>query len=139
MQKIKIVLETIVHATEDVNKIFKSLEILGIQKNGITIENVAGHFDNPILMLKAKMEKKEAQEIIKKISNSLAKNDLESLIKDLNNHIHNSTLYLRISKQDLITGHVYLKENDSIKIKVTVPVFNKKAKYETFARVLSKE
>lgn len=139
MHRIKIVLETIVHATEDVDRIIESLGVLGIQKQDVIIENLAGHFENTILMLKVKKEKNEAQKIVYKISENLSKEDLDSLIKDLDNHIHNSTLYLRISKQDLISGQVYLKENDSIKIKVTVPVFNKKNKKDVFTKFLNKE
>lgn len=139
MHKVKLILETIVHATEDTDKIIDSLGFLGIQKQDITIKNMAGHFENPILLLRVEKEKDDAQNAINKISRKLSQDDLDFLRKELTHHIHNSTLYLRISKQDLISGKVSIQDDDSIKIKITVPVFNKKNKEQVFSKLLVKE
>ncbi len=147
-KKIEVTLEAIIHATEDVDKVLASLETFGIQKGDLIVTNLVGHFDNPIIMLKARKEKKEGEKLVQEIVERIPKEDIETLIEDggggdegekgqrnLENHIHNSTLYLRISKQDLVAGKVLLKEDDAIKIKITIPVFNKKKKLETFASI----
>lgn len=56
--KIEISIDVIVHATEDISKIFQSFEeSLEIRQDDFAIKETRGHYDNPIIMLNASIEK----------------------------------------------------------------------------------
>ncbi|MGH1522019.1 MAG: RNA-binding domain-containing protein, partial [Nitrosopumilus sp.] len=79
--KIEIEVELIVHATEDITKIFRSFEeILEIKENEFTVKETTGHYENPIKILKAKIVKKQAQKLIKILVNTLSSNQVNKLI-----------------------------------------------------------
>lgn len=140
MTKIEIKIETIVHATEDAEKIFESLDaILGVRKDQFSLNSATGHFENPIEIATAKFRKKDAKEIIKRLIDKIPREQLEDFREDIEQHVHDSTLFLRISKQDLVLGRVVLKETDSVKFKITTPVFNKKETVKVFSELLGIE
>ena len=59
--KIEITIDVIVHATEDILKIYQSFEdVLNLKEDDFTLEEVEGHYENPIIMLKAKIVKIQA-------------------------------------------------------------------------------
>jgi len=62
INKIEVTIEVIVHATEDILKIFQSFEdLLGLKKKEFTIHETTGYFENPITMLNMKIVKKQAE------------------------------------------------------------------------------
>ena len=66
--KLEVTIEVIVHATEDVDKILESFfEHFGIETDSFSKENLTGHYDNPIILLRAKFKKKEAKKILEKL------------------------------------------------------------------------
>ncbi len=68
IDKIEVTIDVIIHATEDISKIFQSFEeLLDLKEENFTIHETTGHFDNPIIMLNAKIVKKEAQNFMKKL------------------------------------------------------------------------
>ena len=72
---LEITIDIIVHATEDITKIFQSFsEFLDIKKDEFTINETTGHFDNPITILNVKIIKKQAQNFIKKLLELLPTN-----------------------------------------------------------------
>jgi len=59
VSKIEVTIDVIVHATEDISKIFQSFEdVLEIKEEDFTIEEVNGHYENPIIMLNVNLVKK---------------------------------------------------------------------------------
>jgi len=59
VHKIEIAIDVIVHATEDISKIFQSFEdVLNLKEEDFTLEEIEGHYENPIIMVKAKIVKK---------------------------------------------------------------------------------
>jgi hypothetical protein len=49
ISKIEVTIDVIVHATEDISKIFQSFEdVLEIKEEDFAIEEVNGHYENPI-------------------------------------------------------------------------------------------
>ena len=65
--KLEVTIEIIAHATEDVDKILASFEQFEIEADSFSKENLTGHFDNPITILRAKFKKKEAKKILEKL------------------------------------------------------------------------
>jgi len=60
--KLEVTIDVIIHATEDISKIYQSFEkLLDLKEENFTIHETTGHYDNPIILLNAKIVKKEAQ------------------------------------------------------------------------------
>ena len=58
-EKLEITIEVIVHATEDVEKILKAFfQQFNISEDEFSKQNLSGHFENPITLLRAKIKKK---------------------------------------------------------------------------------
>ena len=56
-EKIEITIEVIVHATEDDEKILKAFfEQFNISKDEFSRQNLTGHFENPITLLRPKIK-----------------------------------------------------------------------------------
>ncbi len=136
--KIEVTIEVIVHATEDLDKILESFfEIFEIQADSFSKENLTGHYDNPITLLRAKFKKKEAKKIIEKLVKNIPENDFSQIIDDIENRLQNSTLHLRFGKQDLIKGNVIPQEKDAIKLKIFTPSYQKDKTVENYVKLLT--
>ena len=136
VEKLEITIDVIVHATEDISKIFQSFnDVLEIEKNDFTLTETTGYFENPIIMLKAKLVKKQAQNLIKKIMKLLPSNQINELIEEIEERTVDSRFHLRLDKQELVKGIIVLSEKDTIKIKIHTPIYNKKESIKKFSEV----
>ena len=125
-EKLEISIEIIAHATEDVEKILcPFLEHFDIPKEEFSRQSLTGHFENPITLLRAKIKKKDAKRFLEKLISRIPEDEFSEMIEDIENHIQDSTLYLRFGKQDLIEGKMILQEKDVIKFKIFTPVCTK--------------
>ena len=80
--KIEVTIDVIIHTTEDITKIFQAFEeLLEIKEENFTINETTGYFDNPIIMLNAKIVKKEAQNFVKKLLELLSNEQINELIE----------------------------------------------------------
>ena len=136
--KLEITVEIIVHATEDIKTILDAFEkLFEVKEEGFSKKNLAGHFENPITILNAKITKTKAENFIKKLVMKIPKGQLDELIGDLENRIQNSALHVRLGKQDLIQGMVSLQEKDVIKLKIFMPIYQKKNTLKNYANLLT--
>jgi hypothetical protein len=136
--KLEVTVEIIVHATEDLKTILDAFEkLFEIKEEGFSKKNLTGHFENPITMLNAKITKTKAENFIKKLVMKIPKGQLDELIGDLENRIQNSSLHVRLGKQDLIQGVVSLQEKDVIKLKIFMPIYQKKNTLKNYADLLT--
>ncbi len=136
--KLEVTVEIIVHATEDLKTILDAFEkLFEIKEEGFSKKNLTGHFENPITMLNAKITKKKAENFIQKLVMKMPKGQLDELIEDLENRIQNSTLHVRLGKQDLIQGVVSLQEKDVIKLKIFMPIYQKKNTLKNYVDLLT--
>ena len=125
--KLEVTVEIIVHATEDLKTILDAFEkLFEIKEEGFSKKNLTGHFENPITLLNAKITKTKAENFIKKLIMKIPKGQLDELIGDLENRIQNSAFHVRLGNQDLIKGMVSLQEKDVIKLKIFMPIYQKK-------------
>jgi RNA-binding protein len=82
--KIEITIDVIVHATEDILKIYQSFEdVLNLKEDDFVLEEVEGHYENPIIMLKAKIVKIQAQDLMSKILELLPDEQIKELIEEI--------------------------------------------------------
>ena len=126
VNQVEVTVEVIIHSTEDRKKILGSIfDMFEIQKDEFSEEVLVGHFGNSILMLKTKLTKKRAKEFIHKITSKISKVQRNEFFDNIDMHFEGSSLFLRISKQDIVRKTVNLQQNDSMKIKISMPVYKK--------------
>ena len=136
IDKLEITIDVIVHATEDISKIFQSFyDILEIEEESFVITETTGYYENPIIMLNAKLVKKQAKSFMDKFLKLLSKNQINQLIEEIEERIADSKFHLRLDKQELIKGVVVLSEKDTIKIRIHTPIYNKKESIRKFSEV----
>ena len=126
-QQIESKIQIIIHGTDDSEKIKNSIEnIFNLDYNDFKIQNLTGHFENPIIMLTLVIKKKISEEFVSKIFSKMKKNDLKIISENLDKQLDNTSLKIRISKQRLIMGEIVLDDKDAIKISITIPIYVKK-------------
>jgi len=137
MAKLAVSLDIIVHATEDLEKIFKSFEeLFGLKKDDFLISNAEGHFDNPITILRAKFSKKPASQFLEKFLKKLSMNQKKEIWQEIEERTEDSTLHIRFDKQEFIKGKIDFLEKEAIKLKIQTPIYNKKDTVKIFSKIL---
>jgi len=137
VNQLEIVFEVIIHATEDKEKILDSIEeLFEITRQEFVEEKLAGHFGNPILLLKARLSKKRAEYFVKKLISRISKLQLNEFLQEIDTHFEDSSLFLRVSKQEMIRRLVSLQQNDAVKIKISIPIYKKKEIIKTYLEIL---
>ena len=136
VHKIEITIDVIVHATEDISKILQSFdEILEIKEEEFTSIETTGYFENPIIMLSAKLVKKQGQNFIKKILELLPINQINELIEGIEERTIDSRFHLRLDKQELVQGKLIISEKGTVKVKIHTPIYNKKDTLKIFTEI----
>ncbi len=136
---IEIIIEIIVHATEDTRKIFEPiLKLFDIKEEEFIKERLEGHFGNPILLMKTKLGKKRAEEFIKKLVSKISKSQMDEFLQNIEMYFEGSSLFMRISKGDLVRRSISLQQNDALKIKISTPVYKKNELVRTYLDLLVK-
>ena len=134
--KIEVTIDVIVHATEDISRIFQSFEdLLGLKKEEFTINKTTGYFENPITMLNVKIIKKQAKNFMKNLLELLSNQQIRELIDEIEERTVDSRFHMRLDKQELINGNLIIREKDTIKIKIHTPIYNKKDTVKTFTEI----
>ena len=138
VDKLEVTIEIIAHATEDVDKILESFfEQFEIKADAFSKENLTGHFDNPITLIRAKFKKKEARKILEKLIARIPEDYFSQIIDDIGNRLQDSTLHLRFGKQDLIEGKMIPQEKDVIKLKIFTPSYKKDEIIKNYVKLLT--
>lgn len=137
VNQIEITFEVIIHATEDKRKILDSIdELFEIKEQEFIEEKLSGHFGNPILLLKVRINKKRAEDFLKKLISKISKLQMNEFLQEIDMHFEDSSLFLRVGKQDIIRKSVSLQQNDAIKIKISIPVYKRDELTKTYLEIL---
>ena len=140
IDKLEITIDVIIHATEDILKIFKSFdEVLEVKEEDFMNLETTGYFENPIIMLNAKLIKKQAQNFMKKILKVLSINQIKELIEEIEERTTDSKFHLRLDKQELVKGVLVLNEKGTVKIKIHTPIYNKKDTIKKFSEIFQSQ
>ena len=135
--KIEVTVDVIVHATEDISKIFQSFnEILEIEEENFNRIETTGYFENPIILLNSKLVKDQAQKFIKKLVKLLSIDQVNNLIEEIEERTIDSRFHFRLDKQELIKGKLIISHKDTIKIKIHTPIYNKNDTIKIFTKIL---
>jgi len=136
--KVSLIIEIILHATEDISKIEKPLQnIFDINPENLEKEEITGHFGNPITILKIKLSKNNAKKMISILISKISNNDIDVLEQKIDEMNVNSGLEIRISKQDLIRDKISFRKRDSIKLTITTPVYKKNDIGKNYREILN--
>ena len=137
--QLEVKINLILHATENENKVLESLEnVFGVEQKNFQIEQVPGHFNNPILLISSKLKKKNAENFIKVFFSNMKKDDFEQVFENVEDYVTSSGLNLRISKQKLVSENLTMSKEDAIKINISTPVYvknNTKKIYQELMKV----
>ena len=124
--QLEVAVEVILHATEDSTKIFEPIfELFQIKEDAFTIEKTLGHYGNTILLAKITLTKKHAEEFIKKLASKISKTQMDELIENMDAHFEDTSLFLRIGKNEIVRKEISLQQNNAIKIKIKMPIYKK--------------
>ena len=134
--KLEITIDMIVHATEDISKIVEPfIEMFDIEDEIFNKTETTGYFENPIILLNTKLVKKQAKVFMKKFLDLLSITQIKQLIKEIEERTEDSKFHLRLDKQEFVQGKLVFSQNDTIKIKIHTPVYNKKNTREIFSEL----
>ncbi|MFM8659153.1 MAG: RNA-binding domain-containing protein [Candidatus Nitrosotenuis sp.] len=137
-KKLEVEIQVIIHATEDSQKIFDSFkEIFDLEQDDFTIQNLQGHYDNPLALVHGKIKKKKASSFVKKLVASIPKKDIDEIVEDLENRCDSSGLYMRISKQSMMQEKIEPAADDPIKLKIYTPIYSQKDIIRTYFEILT--
>ncbi len=136
VDKLEVTIDVIIHATEDISKFLKSFkEIFELNEEDFTINQTTGHFENPITILNAEIEKNQAQKFVDKLVRSLSKDQIKGLIEEIEERTVDSRFHIRLDKQEFIKGNLIFKEKDAIKVKIHTSIYNKKDTVKIFSKI----
>ena len=124
--QLEVKINLILHATEDENIVLEKLEEnFGIEQKDFQIEQIPGHFNNPILLVSSKLKRKPAQNFVSLFFSKMKKDEFQEIFDDVEEFVTSSGLNLRISKQKLVSGILTISKEDTIKINISTPVYVK--------------
>jgi len=136
VDKLEVTIDVIIHATEDISKFLKSFEeIFELKEGDFTVNQTTGHFENPITVLNAKIEKNQAQKFVEKLVGSLSNDQIKELVEEIEERTVDSRFHIRLDKQEFIKGNLLFKEKDAIKVKIYTPIYNKKDTVKIFSEI----
>ncbi|HJM00970.1 MAG TPA: RNA-binding domain-containing protein [Nitrosopumilus sp.] len=140
INKLEITIDVIVHATENISKIFQSFkQIFNVEEEDFTITETTGYFENPIILINSRLIKKQAKIFMKNFLELLSTTQINELVEDIEKNTEDSKFYLRLDKQELINGKLIFSQKDTVKIKIHTPIYNKKDTRKIFSQVFESQ
>ena len=137
--QLEVRINLILHATENENKIIEKLEdIFEMEQKQFQIEEISGHFNNPILLISSKLKKKSAENFVRVFFSKIKKTDFQDIFDNVENYVTSSGLILRVSKQKLISEILTISKEDAIKININTPVYVKNETKKIYQELMKK-
>ena len=137
--QLEVKINLILHATENEKKVFEELENnFQIEQSEFQVEEVSGHFNNPILLISSKLKRKTAQNFVSLFFSKMKKEEFEEIFNYVEDYVTSSGLSLRISKQKIMSGILALSREDTIKINISTPVYVKNETKKIYQELMRK-
>ena len=137
--QLEVKINLILHATENEKKVFEELENnFQIEQSEFEVEEVSGHFNNPILLISSKLKRKTAQNFVSLFFSKMKKEEFEDVFNYVEDYVTSSGLSLRISKQKLMSGILAISKEDTIKINISTPVYVKNETKKIYQELMRK-
>ena len=137
--QLEVKINLILHATENEKKVLEELEnYFHIDQNDLQVEQVLGHFNNPITLISSKLKRKSAQEFVSLFFSKMKKEEFDDVFNYVEDYVTSSGLSLRISKQKLMSGILSMSKEDTIKINISTPVYVKNETKKIYQELMRK-
>ena len=137
--QLEVKINLILHATENEKKVLEELEnSFQIEQSEFEVEEVSGHFNNPILLISSKLKRKTAQNFVSLFFSKMKKEEFDEIFNYVEDYVTSSGLSLRISKQKLMSGILALSREDTIKINISTPVYVKNETKKIYQELMRK-
>ncbi|NIR17575.1 hypothetical protein GWN63_03340 [Candidatus Bathyarchaeota archaeon] len=112
-----------VHATEDLDKVAEAVNytLPADYLEDVTFErkDLRGHYGNPITLFETRIKKKKVvQAVAQHILSDLSEEDRESLLTEIDLHVEEGSLYLRLDKQAALGSELRLCVADPIRVRI---------------------
>ena len=135
--QLEVKINLILHATENENKVLEQLEnVFQIEQKNFQIEQVPGHFNNPILLISSKLKKKVAEKFVKILFSKMKEDEFQEIYENVDKYVTSSGLSLRLSKQEIISEILTISKEDAIKININTPVYVKDETKKIYQQLL---
>jgi len=136
-KQLEVTLEIIFHATEDSKKIFEPiLELFQIKEEEFAQEKILGYYGNPITLAKTLLTKEKAEDFVRELISRITKPQIDEFLENIDMYFDDSSLFLRIGKNDLARNIISLQQNNAIKIRIKVPIYKKSELVKTYTELL---
>ena len=112
-----LLVEAFAHATEDPAKIKQAISaIVPNLDTGLQVEALRGHYDNPILLLRIRIEDRDqVEQTLSLLREKIQLEQKETLTEEFDQHIdERGWLYLRLDKQELYLGRIIFSDGDDV-------------------------
>lgn len=111
------------HATEDLDKVINAVhQVLPadhIDDIAFKKKALRGHYGNPITLFDTRIKKKRTVEaLVDRLFSSLDEQDKESLLREIDQHVEEGSLYIRLDKQAAFQGEMRLCASDPIRVRI---------------------
>ena len=137
--QLEVKINLILHATENEKKVLEELESnFHIDQSDFLVEQVLGHFNNPITLISSKLKRKTAQDFVSLFFSKMKKEEFDDVFNYVEDYVTSSGLSLRISKQKLMSGILEISKEDTIKINISTPVYVKNETKKIYQDLMKK-
>lgn len=134
--RIDVTIEAIIHATEDVTKFYRSFkDMLGVGQEQFATSELAGHYDNPITVIAAKITGEESKRVIDMIASGISEEEKKEVIDQILPK-EDSSMHIRLDRQSFVGGHMVLGQESTIKLKISPRVIRKEKIFELYQSLL---
>lgn len=121
-------LEALVHATEDLEKVAQAvLNLLPPElrdRDRASCEEVRGHYNNPIRILRLRLRGSEVEALLRFLADNMSEPDKLSIRETLGLRVdEEGHLYMRFDKASAFRGEVRLtNRGEAVKVRVLLPL-----------------
>ncbi len=109
--------EAFAHATEDPEKVKRAIvNIIPDLDGALQVEELRGHYDNPILLLRMMIEDQvRVEKAVSLLRDKVEPEQKKTLAQELEHHLdERGWLYLRLDKQELYRGRIVFSDGDDV-------------------------
>jgi RNA binding exosome subunit len=110
----------LIHATEDAEALMGNIrQELVIKEDEVSFDKIQGYFGNEILSVKAHVIGTRTRSVANALFSKLSKGAREVLFSELEKSTdEHDALYIRIDRQTLGKGEIYLSDEEPIRVKL---------------------
>ena len=111
------------HATEDLPKVIDAVHRVlpadHIDDIAFRKKTLRGHYGNPITLFDTRIKKKKVVDaLVDHLFSSLNEQDKEGLLREIDQHVEEGSLYIRLDKQAAFQGEMKLGSADPIRVRI---------------------